>query len=169
MGTFGRRQLLVSIASLGTANQIAGCIGADDGTDEDDSPPENVPARIHTFLQHARGYDESIVDERGQEQVNITVGAGSGGLAYDPAAVRVDVGTTVVWSWTGDGGAHDVVSTGGSDFSFQSERTREAETTFEYTFDDGGVALYECRPHRTQGMLGAIEIMFPEDTVHADE
>ena len=167
MTNWSRRQVLAVSAILPIT--LSGCLG-DDAADDtaDDVPPDDIPARIHTFLRHARLYDETITDARGEDEVEVIVGAGQQGFAYDPVALRVDVGTTVEWVWSGTGGGHDVVSTGGSDFSFESERTREAGTTFSYTFDDGGVALYECRPHRTQGMLGAVDVMFPDDTVSDD-
>jgi len=51
------------------------------------------------------------VDRTGQEAMTIEVGAeGNGGaLAFGPAAVQVDPGTTVVREWTGEGGQHNVV------------------------------------------------------------
>ncbi|ESP90042.1 halocyanin 2 [Candidatus Halobonum tyrrellensis G22] len=33
-------------------------------------------------------------------------------MAFDPAAVAVDAGTTVTWEWTGRGGEQDVVAVG---------------------------------------------------------
>lgn len=144
---------------------VAGCVGDDTGDDDVETPPADVPPRIHDFLQHARGYDRAIEDRRGEGTIDVSVGAGDQGLSFDPVAIRIDIGTTVEWEWTGDGGIHDVVSIGGSDFQFGSDRTREAGHTFDHTFDDGGVALYECRPHRTQRMLGAIDVMFEEDDV----
>ena len=138
-------------AAAGTV-ALAGCIGGN-GTD----PDEDVPEEIHDFLDGAGGYDGSIMDATGESTVQIDVGVGNG-LTYDPAAVRIDAGTTVVWEWTGQGGSHDVASTGDSDSSFQSDLMSAEGETFEHTFDDAGVQLYVCTPHRGQGMLGAIEV-----------
>ena len=61
------------------------------------------------------------------------VGADAG-FAFAPASLIVDAGTTVVWEWTGAGGAHNVVEKGGA---------------FEYV----------CTPHWTRGMEGTIEVV----------
>ena len=166
MNDITRRSYVGLLGGIGITSIGAGCIGDDD--DNGDDVPDDVSPRIHDFLNSARGYDNSIVDARGDDVVEIDVGAGSGGLEFAPVAVRIDVDTTVIWTWTGEGGLHDVASVGGSDFSFTSHRTRDAGETFEYTFDDGGVALYECRPHRTQAMFGAIEVLFEDDMVEID-
>ncbi|TKX53002.1 halocyanin, partial [Halorubrum sp. SP3] len=56
----------------------------------------------------ADGNVGSYTDARGQDEVTISVGAGSNGLAFDPTLVWVDEGTTVTWEWTGAGGSHNV-------------------------------------------------------------
>ncbi len=150
------------MALCGIGIAVTGCLG-DDETDQ----PNGTPARIHTFMRNARGFDGTIIDHRDESEVQVEVGAGDQGLAFAPAAIRVDAGTTVVWEWTGHGGRHDVASIGGSDFSFASDITRDEGHTYTETFDTSGVALYECRPHRAQQMLGAIDVVFPEDDVMA--
>ncbi|WP_235028073.1 halocyanin domain-containing protein, partial [Halorubrum sp. JWXQ-INN 858] len=80
-------------------------------------------------------------------------------LAFDPPAVRVDAGTTVVWEWTGAGGAHNVESDDGSATEFSSGEAVDADgETFEVTFEDPGVQLYACTPHVGVGMLGAVHV-----------
>lgn len=160
-----RRQVIRLSGALAGGTALTGCLG-DDGADDqpgsgDDGSPGDVPSRIHDHLRDARGYEEQVSDRRGTETVEIRVGAGSG-IAFEPPAVRIDPGTEVVWIWTGTGGQHDVVSIAASDVSFQSERTREEGHEFTHSFDEGGIALYECRPHRAQGMLGAIEVLETE-------
>ena len=81
---------------------------------------------------------------------------GSGGLAFGPAAVHVDPGTTVAWEWTGAGGSHNVVA---KDGSYESEMQGNEGDTFEQSFDNTGIQLYYCLPHETVGMLGAIEVV----------
>lgn len=164
-----RRSVLATVGGLSGTLALAGCLGDDDDNDAVDGLPDDVNPRMHDFLEHARLYDRSIQDERGADRVDVDVGAGDGGLAFDPAAVRIDVGATVEWTWTGAGGLHDVASVGRSDFSFQSERKRDAGEEFEYTFDDGGLALYECRPHRAQRMFGGVEVLFEDDVVDAGD
>jgi halocyanin-like protein len=97
------------------------------------------------------------VDRTGESEVTVTVGAegNNGTYAFDPPAVRVDPGTTVVWEWTGKGGAHNVVA---EDGSFESELTDESGFTFEQTFDETGVTKYACVPHKMMGMKGAVVV-----------
>jgi len=99
---------------------------------------------------------EETVDKTGQAEVTIEVGAGGnkGPYAFDPPAVRVDPGTSIVWEWTGAGGAHNVVA---KDGSFQSELTSDSGHTFEQTFESG-LHTYSCIPHKEMGMRGAIVV-----------
>jgi halocyanin-like protein len=93
----------------------------------------------------------------GQSEVTITVGAeANNGLSYAPAAVRIDEGTTVIWEWTGEGGAHNVEAEEGADFA--SEIVAEEGHTFEWTANTTGVVPYFCNPHKGQGMKAALAI-----------
>jgi halocyanin-like protein len=104
------------------------------------------------------GNYEGIVDMTGQSEVTVTVGAeGNGGnYAFDPAAAKIDPGTTVVWEWTGEGQQHNVVAEEGGDF--ESELTADAGFTFERTVDAEGVVKYFCTPHRALGMKGVLVV-----------
>ncbi|CAI48560.1 halocyanin [Natronomonas pharaonis DSM 2160] len=149
-----RRRMLGAIA--GSLSVVAaGCLGGDDAGDA----PDGVPQRIHEYVHTTQGYEESIPDRTGQSELRVAVGAGTGGLAFDPVVARIDAGTTVVWEWTGRGSTHNVVSDDGSDFSFESARHAEAGTTFEQPFDEPGIALYVCTPHRAQSMFGALDVV----------
>lgn len=103
------------------------------------------------------GNYEKTVDRTGEDEVTVAVGApgNDGALAFDPPAVRVDPGTTVVWEWTGDGGHHNVAA---EDGSFESELTDEAGFTFERTMTEAGVRKYACTPHTNMGMRGAVVV-----------
>ena len=100
---------------------------------------------------------EGTVDRTGEAEVTVAVGAaGNGGaLAFDPPAVRVDPGATVVWEWTGDGSYHNVAD---DDDRFESELTDEDGFTFERTMTEAGVCKYACAPHEQMGMRGAIVV-----------
>lgn len=101
---------------------------------------------------------EGTVDLSGEETVEVTVGAGDQGLLFEPPAIQVDPGTTVVWEWAGEGGEHNVAE---EDSVFESERAAEAGHTFEHTFeadDEGEVFRYVCTPHEALGMLGAVAV-----------
>jgi halocyanin-like protein len=103
---------------------------------------------------------ESTVDRRGQSEVTVEVGAegNDGNFAFEPAAVRVDPGTTVIWEWTGAGGGHNVVAEEGTDYSYESELVSEEGFTFEHTFEQEGISKYYCTPHRSLGMKGAVVV-----------
>ena len=114
-------------------------------------------AQYGGYLDDVDNY-EGTVDYTGRDEVTVSVGAVNG-LRFDPAAILIDSGTTVVWEWTGEGGAHNVVA---EDETFDSgETVSEAGTTFEYTFEnagDGDTFNYYCTPHRAAGMKGAVAV-----------
>jgi len=151
------------LAASGTALTIAvaGCSGGgdsggDDGGGDDGGNGGSVPEAVDTYLtdNEANGYDGSAVDETGSSSVTISVGTGDQGLAFDPAAVRVDSGTEVTWEWTGNGGSHNVnVQEGPTTFS--SETVGEEGHTFSQTLESGNY-MYQCDPHSTLGMHGAV-------------
>jgi halocyanin-like protein len=115
------------------------------------------------YLDGANNYGGSVTDATGQEEVTVDVGAGDG-LAFGPAAVQVDNGATVVWEWTGQGGAHNVVS---EDDVFNSG-SPVGDGTFEFTFEEDGIYPYFCAPHKSSGMLGAIVVGTDYPTISAD-
>ena len=149
-----RRHVLAGTGVALASGALAGCLGGDDDVDDDGEGD-----RLMEYIEDARGFDGTVRDHTGEDPVTIANGAGDDGLSFDPAGIRIDAGTTVVWEWTGRGGAHDVASVRDSDFSFQSDRTDAQGHTFEHTFDEVGVALYECQPHRGQRMKGGIDVV----------
>ena len=110
------------------------------------------------WLDDVGNYDGTTVDATGQSEVTIGVGTeGNGGnFAFDPPAVQIDPGTTVIWEWTGEGGQHNVVAESGGDF--ESELTATAGFTFEHTFEEEGIVTYYCQPHRSLGMKAAVAV-----------
>jgi len=112
----------------------------------------------------APNYDGTVRDGRDADAIEVAVGAGEDGLAFDPPAVVVSPGTTVTWAWTGEGGAHNVVASPGdqidaSDYEFSSGDPVESDSeTFDRTMDSAGVALYHCQPHLTVGMKGGVAV-----------
>ncbi|PSP47301.1 halocyanin domain-containing protein [Halobacteriales archaeon QH_6_66_25] len=175
-----RRRKLLALAGGAVSLALAGCAGDTDeangdnetsGTDDeggamdddatgDDAAGGNggageVPSEVDDYLSEANEYSGSLEDMTGEDEATVEVGAGSNGLAFSPAAVRVDSGTTVTWEWTGEGGAHNVVHEEGE---FESELQEEQGATFEHTFEEEGNFLYYCNPHRSQGMKGAVVV-----------
>ncbi|PHQ39042.1 halocyanin [Halorubrum persicum] len=119
-------------------------------------------AQYDGWLDDVDNYDGTH-DYTGQDEVTVAVGAVDG-LKFGPAAILIDPGTTVVWEWTGQGGAHNVVA---EDGTFDSgETVSEEGTTFEYTFDDaadGDTFNYLCEPHEAVGMKGAVAVGSVDD------
>jgi halocyanin-like protein len=164
----GRRKLLQAGGAALTFG-LAGCIGpfADGegmpgtvGQSPDGHPRNNEGGNgngggnvVDQYLSDANNYD-SVQDMTGQSEVTVEVGAGQG-LAFGPAAIQVDPGTTVTWQWTGEGGAHNVID---EDGAFESELTQEEGFTFTHTFEEAGVTQYYCQPHKGVGMKGAVVV-----------
>lgn len=149
-------QLSVDVESVFTVRLVwegsevkAATLAEFDGVTAGASPTDKWLAETST-------YDGSVADRTGEDPVSIAVGSTSGdaqGLAFDPPAIRIDPGTTVVWEWTGNGGSHNVVHEGGQ---FESELTPSGEFTFEQTFDEERLNRYYCAPHRAIGMKGVV-------------
>jgi len=148
-GTASRRGFMRSAA--GTA--AVGATAANAGTA---AAQEGAEDQFGGWMEDARNYDGEVADMTGEDEVTIAVGAGDSGLAFDPAAVRVDPGTRIVWEWTGEGGGHNVV---GENRDFRSgDPVSEAGTTYEQAFEEAGVVEYYCNPHRATGMKGVVVV-----------
>lgn len=145
-----RRTVLGTAATGLAATTLAGCLGSASGSTEE--PAES--ADFGDWFDGVAAYD-GVVDATGRDSVAVEVGASIGGKhhSFAPAAVRVSPGTTVVWTWTGNGGMHNVVA---ADGSYESELTSAKGETFERTFEEAGVSKYYCAPHRSSGMKGAV-------------
>jgi halocyanin-like protein len=111
------------------------------------------------FGGHLDGVDGGYQDMRGSSEVTVEVGAsGNGGnLAYAPAGIWIDSGTTVKWEWTGEGGGHNVVASEGASLD-SGAPVSESGVNYEFTFESGGITKYHCTPHESLGMLGAVAV-----------
>ena len=142
------RRTVLKMAVAGAAiPALAGCSGrGGEGSGQD----------LDTWFDDVSNYD-GITDEIGSEEVTVAVGAegNGGGFAFAPPAIRIDSGTTVVWEWTGDGGAHNVVA---EDGSFGSGISSESGHTFEHALEESGTYRYVCEPHERMGMKGAVVV-----------
>lgn len=178
MSEFTRRGFVAASTVVVTAG-LAGCIGDGggdgDGMNQTESPSPTATRgdggeftenerRVADFLTSdpaTDNFEDSFDDALDEGNVTVKVGAkgNQGNYAFDPPAVKVSTGTTVTWKWTGEGGAHNVNSTPDSDFEFRSGAPVDnANETYEKTFDETGVALYVCEPHRSLGMKGGIVV-----------
>lgn len=108
------------------------------------------------WFSNVSNYTETV-DKTGQREVSITVGAkgNNGNYAFEPPAVRIDPGTTIIWEWSGKGGVHNVAA---EDGSFESKMTDEAGFTFEQTIESPSILKYACVPHKVMGMKGALVV-----------
>jgi len=136
---------------------------SEESTPTEDSPEpeseESAPAAVDSHLSDVDNYDGTIVDARGQETVTVEVGvaANGGPFGFGPAAVHVDPGTTVQWEWTGEGGAHNVVSAEDGPLDSGSA-VASAGVNYEFTFEADGVYNYVCTPHEGLGMKGSVVV-----------
>jgi halocyanin-like protein len=141
-----RREFLVfsGVTALGAAT---GCLGGGSAPEEPEYDDwfENV--------QHFEGFE----DHTDADEVSVMVGAGDNGFLFDPPAITITPGTTVVWEWTGEGGQHVVAE--------RDERWQNPEGLVEgeghtwqkeFVGSDAGTHLYECWPHRSSGMKGGV-------------
>ncbi|CAI50463.1 halocyanin [Natronomonas pharaonis DSM 2160] len=162
MGTHTRRRFVRGTAAVAATGALAGCNGNGNGNENgngDDAAPEDPAEAAENFLnEHDANQYDGLVDRTGEDEITIDNGAGPNGFAFDPAGVRIDAGTTVTWEWTGEGGAHNVVSEPDSDFDLETELVDEEGFTYEVTFDEPGAALYVCTAHRAQNQYGAVVV-----------
>lgn len=175
--SFDRRTVLRGFAGVLGASALAGCSAggssndgnstnsSGNGNETTDSQPSttgtgnstatetsSIPKKAKQWLAGANSYDGSVADMIGKSTVQVAVGAGKNGFAFDPAAIRVSPGTTVRWTWVG--GAHNVVAKDGA-FNSGAIQTG-SDVVYEATLDQSGTHLYYCQPHRRLGMKGAV-------------
>lgn len=138
-----RRRFIAATGTVASAT-MAGCLG--DG---------NASSGWGDWFSGVDNYDGGV-DATDKQQVTVKVGAGSDGLAFAPAAVKITTGTTVKWRWVSDGVRHNVVHKGGT---FESDYHTEKGATYTYTFESTGYYKYYCTPHRQGGMKGGVRVV----------
>ena len=144
------RRAFVKVAGVtALAPAAAGCSG--NGNGDGNGGSSDVPDELDEYLSDANEYDGTIADHTGEDEVTVNVGTGDNGFGFSPATIWIDTGTTIVWEWTGEGGAHNVKN---EDGEFESDLYSEENETFE----DSGNYRYFCNPHRSNGMLGGVAV-----------
>jgi halocyanin-like protein len=166
------RRRALHLGTLAGLASLAGCAGSGGGNDTpagtptgssdgsgggggSDSDGDGSDTSYDGWLSDVSNYDGSPADRTGQDTVDVAVGSGNG-LLYDPPAVRISPGTTVVWEWTGNGGQHNVKEESGA---FESKLFSTEGSTFEWTFEERGVFPYLCVPHQAVGMKGVVDVV----------
>lgn len=149
------RRRALSLVATGALVGLAGCSGGSAAGENGDGGGDTETPRYDGYLDGASGYDGSVTDRTGSDEVSVTVGAGDG-FGFDPAAIRVSPDTTVVWEWSGLGSRHNVVD---EDGAFESPYYAAEGETFSHEFTEVGVTKYYCTPHRNLGMVGVVEVV----------
>ncbi|WP_411968853.1 halocyanin domain-containing protein [Haloferax sp. YSSS75] len=154
-------------AGLGMRGAIVVGGSSESNAESSESDDANsASSDLDSWFENTSNYD-GAKDQTGLNRVTVDVGteANKGAFGFGPAAIRVSKGTTVVWTWTGDGGAHNVAA---EDGSFESELANSSGHTFEHTFDETGTYTYACTPHKTLGMKGAVVVTDEEGGSNAE-
>ena len=157
-----RRTVLKAAGATAFAGLLAGCSagGSDnDGNDDTGGNGDTEQMDFGGWFDDVDNYD-GVTDETGSDAVIVTVGSeGNGGtFAFDPAAVKVDSGTTVTFEWASD--THNVVVEEQPDGAgWEGHETIENDGfSFEHTFETTGTYTYACEPHKAMGMKGAVVV-----------
>lgn len=150
-----RRTFLQGAAAV-TLAALAGCTGPAQSPPVDETRYLTREPDYRGWFDNVSNY-ERTVDARGTSAVNIEVGASAnnGRYGFGPAAVAVSPGTTVTWKWSGKGGMHNVHAESGA---FESDYSDAGGYTYSFTFDDPRIYKYQCDPHATMGMRGAVVV-----------
>ena len=145
-----RRDFLLGASAAAGGAAASGAAAAQ----EDNASGGNQSGSSTTGSGNMTGGNQSSGDGGGSTKT-VEVGAGSG-TSFGPEEVTIAPGDTVVWEWTGEGGAHNVVA---EDGAFNSGSPEEGSgITFEHTFQETGGFPYYCEPHEAVGMVGTVVV-----------
>lgn len=148
-----RRQLLQTVGAGVTGSVLAGCFS--DSTDEEEPPALDTESNYRGWFDGVSNYRETL-DYRGENRVPVRVGVAGdvGYYKFGPPAIAVSPETTIVWEWTGRGGAHNVVAEEGA---FDSGDAVDGDgRTFTQQLERPAIYKYRCEPHNGLGMRGAV-------------
>jgi halocyanin-like protein len=129
------------------------------GSDGGDGGPREASQAVADYLSESSNFDGQLAGMTGLDTVTVEVGSEANGGAYGfaPSAIVISQGTTVEFDWTGEGSTHNVVSE--EDGPLDSGSAVEAEgVQYDYTFEETGTHLYNCVPHASLGMKGAVVV-----------
>lgn len=76
-------------------------------------------------------------------------------MVYSADIARVEVGTTITWIPTSKG--HNVEFIAGPDGWDAPKKSKNGKEV-SITFDQPGVYLYQCTPHKTMGMIALVVV-----------
>ncbi len=158
-GSGSRRDYLLTALAV-VAVGAAGCIGDDDDEEPvDERTPEEVTV---DWVSPADNVDDEadIVDWTGEASIVIEHGhtGDEGNYISEPGIVRIDSGTEVTWEWVSHGHTVTEVIDEGATIEDWDDHDEVEGEGYEHTttFDEPGIVIYECIPHRAQFHRGAI-------------
>ena len=76
-------------------------------------------------------------------------------MVYSEDIARIDVGDTITWVPTSKG--HNVEFIAGPD-GWKAPKKSKLNKEVAITFDEPGVYLYQCSPHKTMGMIAIVVV-----------
>jgi len=76
-------------------------------------------------------------------------------MVYSEDIARIDVGDTITWVPTQKG--HNVEFIAGPD-GWKAPKKSKLSKEVAITFDEPGVYLYQCTPHKTMGMIAVVVV-----------
>ncbi|WP_155119403.1 halocyanin domain-containing protein [Halomicrobium katesii] len=173
--SLSRRQLLQGV-SFASVPALATRLGSGrSGSPATATPTTATPSStdapvddLDAWLADANGYDGRSRNVGYDDLIEVLVGHPTEGdsYAFDPPAVTVTPGTTVVWRWLDHGGPHNVVAVDGS---FDSgDATDRPNETYSHHFETTGVYPYVSEPRRDDGLKGVIRVREPPESGYPD-
>lgn len=88
-------------------------------------------------------------------------------FSFSPKDITIDLGETVMW--VNKGGTHNVNGSmetyPDNPESFGSGDPSSSGWTYSFTFNTPGIYDYRCDPHASQGMVGTVTVLDPNDQV----
>ena len=76
-------------------------------------------------------------------------------MVYSEDIARIEVGDTITWVPTSKG--HNVEFIAGPD-GWDAPKKSKLSKEVAITFDEPGVYLYQCTPHKTMGMIAVVVV-----------
>ena len=76
-------------------------------------------------------------------------------MVYSEDIARIDVGDTITWVPTDKG--HNVEFLAGP-MNWEAPKKSKLSKEYSYTFDEPGIYLYQCTPHKSMGMIALVMV-----------
>ena len=75
-------------------------------------------------------------------------------MVYSEDILYIDLNDTVNWLTTSPG--HNVEFIGAPETADLPKKPSKVKKEFSYTFDEPGIYLYQCSPHKSMGMIALV-------------